>query len=94
MTGGSIASGEIFEFDSCYLCYLRTFCVDEKNNIIFLDPTNLEPTRYSIEELSTLFGNKTILSTIYVITKSIKYDRLENLSTVVILHCHIKEAQC
>jgi urease accessory protein len=81
VTAGRIASGEIFEFDSCYL---RTLCVDERNNIIFLDPMNLEPTHYSREELCTLFGNKTILSTIYVITKSIKYDRLENEITKVI----------
>ncbi|HJT48420.1 MAG TPA: urease accessory protein UreD [Nitrososphaeraceae archaeon] len=81
VTAGRVASGEIFEFDSCYL---RTFCVDEKNNIIFLDPINVEPAHYSREELCRLFGNKTILSTTYVITKLITYDTLENEITKII----------
>lgn len=75
ITAGRIASGEIFEFDSCFL---RTFCVDENNKIIFLDPMNIQPMHYSKEQLCALFGNKTILSTIYVITKSIKYEILES----------------
>jgi urease accessory protein len=75
ITAGRIASGEIFEFDSCFL---RTACIDENNKIIFLDPMNIQPSHYSKEQLRTLFGNRTILSTMYVITKSIKYEILEN----------------
>jgi urease accessory protein len=76
ITAGRIASGEIFEFDSCFL---RTFCIDKNNKIIFLDPTNIQPTHYSKkEQLCTLFGNRTIMSSTYIITRSIKYEILES----------------
>lgn len=73
ISAGRIASGEIFEFDSCFL---RTICHDKNNKVIFLDSTKIEPTKSSKGELHTAFDNKTILSTIFIVTKSIEYEKL------------------
>ena len=62
---GRVAMGELFDYD---ICYLRTLCYNDKNEIKFHDNSILEPKNQTMNTLG-MFGNKTVLSTMFVVTK-------------------------
>lgn len=71
---GRIAYGEEFDFKSLIF---RTKVVDEKDHILFSDAMNIEPKkRKTIFE--NLFGKKKIFSTIYIVSKILDNEDLDN----------------
>jgi len=74
ISAGRLASGEKFDFD---ICFLRLTTYDENDKILFSDVLNMEPKKNS-KEFEYLFANKTICSTIYIITKSAKYEKMSS----------------
>lgn len=71
ISAGRMAYGEKFDFD---LYFLRMNVVDENNNLLFSDIMNMQPTKNKTFE--SLFGNKTILSTMYIITNSNEHEKI------------------
>ena len=69
---GRVAMGELFDYD---ICYLRTLCYNDKNEIKFHDNSILEPKNQTMNTLG-MFGNKTVLSTIFVVTKKEHVEKL------------------
>ena len=69
---GRVAMGELFDFD---ICYLRTLCYNDKNEIKFHDNSILEPKNQTMNTLG-MFGNKTVLSTMFVVTKKENIEEL------------------
>ena len=64
--------GELFDYD---ICYLRTLCYNDKNKIKFHDYSILEPKNQTMNTLG-IFGNKTVLSTMFVVTKKEHTEKL------------------
>ncbi len=62
---GRVAMGELFDYD---ICYLKTVCYNEEQELKFHDNSVLEPKNQSMNNLG-MFGNKTVLSTMFVVTK-------------------------
>ena len=62
---GRVAMGELFDYD---ICCLKTLCYDDKQEIKFHDNCILEPKKQTMNSLG-IFGNKTVLSMMYVVTK-------------------------
>jgi len=62
---GRVAMGELFDYD---VCCLKTLCYDDKQEMKFHDNCILEPKKWIIDSLG-IFGNKTVLSMMYVVTK-------------------------
>ena len=69
---GRVAMGELFDYD---ICYLRTLCYNDKNEIKFHDNSILEPKYQTMNTLG-MFGNKTVLSTMFVVTKKENIEEL------------------
>ena len=69
---GRVAMGELFDYD---ICYLRTLCYNDKNEIKFHDNSILEPKNQTMNILG-MFGNKTVLSTMFVVTKKEHAEKL------------------
>ena len=69
---GRVAMGELFDYD---ICYLRTLCYNDKNEIKFHDNSILEPKNKTMNTLG-MFGNKTVLSTMFVVTKKEHIEKL------------------
>ena len=69
---GRVAMGELFDYD---ICYLRTLCYNDKNEIKFHDNSILEPKNQTMNTLG-MFGNKTVLSTMFVVTKKENIEEL------------------
>ena len=69
---GRVAMGELFDYD---ICYLRTLCYNDKNEIKFHDNSILEPKNQTMNILG-MFGNKTVLSTMFVVTKKEHTEKL------------------
>ena len=69
---GRVAMGELFDYD---ICYLRTLCYNDKNEIKFHDNSILEPKNQTMNTLG-MFGNKTVLSTMFVVTKKEHTEKL------------------
>ena len=69
---GRVAMGELFDYD---ICYLRTLCYNDKNEIKFHDNSILEPKNQTMNTLG-MFGNKTVLSTMFVVTKKEHAEKL------------------
>ena len=69
---GRVAMGELFDYD---ICYLRTLCYNDKNKIKFHDNSILEPKNQTMNTLG-IFGNKTVLSTMFVVTKKEHTEKL------------------
>jgi urease accessory protein len=61
VAAGRTASGENFDFDTCFL---KMTARDNKDRLLFADAAKLEPGK---DELEQLFGGRTIWSMIYVI---------------------------
>ena len=64
--------GELFDYD---ICYLRTLCYNDKHEIKFHDNSILEPRNQTMNTLG-MFGNKTVLSTMFVVTKKENIEEL------------------
>lgn len=62
---GRVAMGELFDYD---ICCLKTLCYDDKQEIKFHDNCILEPKKQRMNSLG-IFGNKTVHSMMYVVTK-------------------------
>ena len=62
---GRVAMGELFDYD---ICCLKTLCYDDKQEIKFHDNCILEPKKQTMNSLG-IFGNKTVHSMMYVVTK-------------------------
>ena len=62
---GRVAMGELFDYD---VCCLKTLCYDDKQEIKFHDNCILEPKKQTMNSLG-IFGNRTVLSMMYVVTK-------------------------
>jgi urease accessory protein len=62
---GRVAMGELFDFD---VCCLKTLCYDDKQEMKFHDNCILEPKKQTMNSLG-IFGNRTVLSMMYVVTK-------------------------
>ena len=69
---GRVAMGELFDYD---ICYLRTLCYNDKNEIKFHDNSIIEPKNQTMNTLG-MFGNKTVLSTMFVVTKKEHVEKL------------------
>jgi len=69
---GRVAMGELFDYD---ICYLRTLCYNDKREIKFHDNSILEPKNQTMNTLG-MFGNKTVLSTMFVVTKKENIEEL------------------
>jgi len=69
---GRVAMGELFDYD---ICYLKTICLNEKHEIRFRDNSVLEPKNQAMNTLG-IFGNKTVLSTMFVVTKKENIEEL------------------
>ena len=63
---GRVAMGELFDYN---VCCLKTLCYDDKHEMKFHDNCILEPKKQTMNSLGT-FGNKTVLSMMYVVTKN------------------------
>jgi len=57
--------GELFDYD---ICCLKTLCYDDKQEMKFHDNCILEPKKWLMDSLG-IFGNKTALSMMYIVTK-------------------------
>ena len=62
---GRVAMGELFDYD---VCCLKTLCYDGKQEMKFHDNCILEPKKQAMNSLG-IFGNKTVHSMMYVVTK-------------------------
>ena len=62
---GRVAMGELFDYD---VCCLKTLCYDDKQEMKFHDNCILEPKKQPMNSLG-IFGNRTVHSMMYVITK-------------------------
>ncbi|KAF6243284.1 urease accessory protein [Nitrosopumilus sp. b1] len=65
ITPGRTAMGESFSYD---LCYLKTKCTDELDNLLFLDVVKMEPKKNSLASFGIL-GENEVLGTVYIVTK-------------------------
>ena len=80
LSAGRMASGEMFDFD---ICFLQMAAYDERDNIIFADTLNIQPDKFR-NYIRYAFGYKTILLNLYIITKTIDYKKLDHSITKVI----------
>ena len=62
---GRVAMGELFDYD---VCCVKTLCYDDKQETKFHDNCILEPKKQTMNSLG-IFGNKTVHSMMYVVTK-------------------------
>ena len=66
VSAGRTASGEKFDFD---VCFLRMRASDSKGRLLFADVCNIEPSALKRDALDRIFGGRTILSTIYILSE-------------------------
>ena len=71
---GRIAYGEEFDFNSLIF---RTNVFNEKDKILFSDAMNIEPKKRK-RLFENLYGKKKIFSTIYIISKVLDNENLDN----------------
>ena len=80
ISAGRMASGEKFDFE---ICFLHLTAYDENNKILFSDIMNMEPKK-GRKEFEYLFANKTICSTVYIITKSARHEMIDSeISSII-----------
>jgi urease accessory protein len=73
VTSGRVASGESFDFD---ICFLRMHAYGSANRLYFSDVCMIEPAIDRKETFERLFGNRTIWSTIYIMTPQSNRDAI------------------
>ena len=74
LTPGRVAMGESFEYD---ICYLRTHCKNQDNDIRFLENTKIEPKKQKVKDFGIL-GEYSIVGTVYILTRQEDVIELEN----------------
>ena len=74
LTPGRVAMKESFEYD---ICYLKTHCSNQNNEIRFLENTKIEPKKTRVADLGVL-GKYEILGTVYILTKKENISEFEN----------------
>ena len=74
LTPGRVAMGESFEYD---ICYLRTHCKNQDNDIRFLENTKIEPKKQKMKDFGIL-GEYSIVGTVYILTRQEDVIELEN----------------
>jgi len=82
---GRIAHGEEFDFKSLIF---RTNAVNEKDEILFSDAMNIEPKKRKAI-FKNLYGKKKIFSTIYVVSKVLDNEKLDNEINLILQNAHI-----
>ena len=63
---GRVAMGELFSYD---LCYLKTIAQNTEKKIKFIDNCMLKPKNQNMNTLG-MFGNHTVLASVYILTKN------------------------
>lgn len=80
LTPGRVAMKESFEYD---ICYLKTHCNNENNQIRFLENTKIEPKKTKVVDPGVL-GEYKILGTVYILTRKDNINKFEdNLSEYI-----------
>jgi urease accessory protein len=74
LTPGRVAMGESFEYD---ICYLRTHCKNQDNDIRFLENTKIEPKKQKMKDFGIL-GEYSTVGTVYILTRQEDVIELEN----------------
>lgn len=74
ISAGRIAHGEKFDFESLVF---RLNANDTRNKLLFSEAINIEPQNKK-EKFESLFGNKNLYSTIYIISKAINSEKLDS----------------
>jgi urease accessory protein len=75
LTPGRVAMGESFEYD---ICYLRTHCRNQDEEIRFLENTKIEPKKQNLKNFGVL-GEYSIVGTVYIFTRKEEIIELENI---------------
>jgi len=74
LTPGRVAMEESFEYD---ICYLRTHCKNQDEQIRFLENTKIEPKKQKLTDFGILGEYKTV-GTVYILTRKEDVIELEN----------------
>ena len=74
LTPGRVAMKESFEYD---ICYLKTHCNNQNNEIRFLENTKIEPKKTRVRDLGIMeeYG---IVGTVYILTRKDNISEFEN----------------
>jgi urease accessory protein len=70
---GRVASGEVFEYE---ICYLRTVGRNQSNKVRFMDTVKLEPRNENVRAKGIL-GNFKIIGTVYIVTRESHVNALQ-----------------
>ena len=73
LTPGRTAMKETFDYD---ICYLRTYCKNQKNEFRCLENMKIEPKKYNLK-IKGVLGKYNIVGTVYVLTKKSQIEKLE-----------------
>ena len=73
LTPGRTAMKETFDYD---ICYLRTYCKNQKNEFRCLENMKIEPKKYDLK-IKGVLGKYNIVGTVYVLTKKSQIEKLE-----------------
>ncbi len=74
VTSGRVAMGESFEYD---ICYLKALAKNQNGVLRFIDTAVLEPKKRNMN-ITGILGNRTVVGTIYLLTKSEYISELNN----------------
>ena len=75
LTPGRIAMNENFDYD---ICYLRTYCKNQKNKFRCLENMKIEPKENDMK-VKGILGKYDIVGTVYILTKKGKLEKLEKM---------------
>ena len=75
LTPGRIAMNENFDYD---ICYLRTYCKNQKNKFRCLENMKIEPKENDMK-VKGILGKYEIVGTVYILTKKEKLQKLEKM---------------
>jgi urease accessory protein len=75
LTPGRMAMNEYFDYD---VCYLRTYCKNQKEKFRCLENMKIEPKNQNMNSNGILGKNK-IVGTVYILTKKDHITELENM---------------
>lgn len=75
LTPGRMAMNEYFDYD---VCYLRTYCKNQKEKFRCLENMKIEPKNQNLNSDGILGKNK-IVGTVYILTKKDHITELENM---------------
>ena len=75
LTPGRIAMNENFDYD---ICYLRTYCKNQKNKFRCLENMKIEPKENNMR-IKGILGKYDIVGTVYILTKKEKLQKLEKM---------------